>query len=68
MFKEKNDSKMDITPLGEHALFLGRKIYQVQLKLVEEFYKIKQPEVILQEISVISTKFKARTQEIAETI
>ena len=51
--KESNAWKMDITPLQEHALLLRRKIYQVQLKLTEEVYKIKKFETILQEISVI---------------
>ena len=59
---------MDITLLQEHALLLRRKIYQVQLKLAEEVYKIKRAETILQEISVISTDFKRRTQGIAEVI
>ena len=51
-----------------HALLLRNKIYHVQVKLTEEVYKIKQVEAILQEISVISTEFEMRTQEIAETI
>ena len=41
---------MDIAPLREKALFLIGKIYQVQVKLVEEVYKIKQVEARLQEI------------------
>ena len=59
---------MDITPLREHTLFLRNKIYQVQVKLAKEVYKIKKVEAWLQEISVISTEFKTRTEEIAETI
>ena len=59
---------MDITSLREHALLLRGKIYQVHMKLKEEVYQIKQVEAKLQEISMISTEFKARTQEIAETI
>ena len=59
---------MDIRPLREHALSLRNKIYQVQVKLVEEVYRIKQVESRLQEISVIATEFKTMTQEIAETI
>ena len=42
--KATNERKMDITPLREHALSLKNKIYQVQVKLVEEVYKIKQVE------------------------
>ena len=59
---------MDITPLREHALLLKIKVYQVQVKLVDDFYKIKQVESILQEISVIMTNFRKRAQEIAEVI
>ena len=33
---------MDITPLREHALLLKIKVYQVQVKLVEEAYNIKE--------------------------
>ena len=59
---------MDITHLREHALLLRNKIYQVQVKLTEEVYGIKKVEARLQDISVISTEFKTRTQKIAETI
>ena len=59
---------MDITPLREHALLLRRKIYQVQLKLADEVYKIKQEETRLQEISIISIDFRERTLEITEII
>ena len=62
LYKEANEQKMDITPLREHTFLLKRKIYQVQLKLTEEFYTVKQAEIRLQEISVISTDFKIRTQ------
>ena len=66
--KTKNERKIYITPLQEHALLLRRKIYQVQLKLVEEVYNIKQAETRLQEILVISTHFRMRTLEVAEII
>ena len=59
---------MDITPLKEHALLLRGKIYQVQVKLIEEVFKIKQVEARLQEISVIATEFKDKTHDIVETI
>ena len=59
---------MDVTLLQEHALLLERKIYQVQLKLIEEVYKIKQVETRLQEILVTSTNFRTRTEGIAEVI
>ena len=47
LFKVVNEQKMDITLLREHALLLKRKIYQVQLKVAEELYKIKQDETTL---------------------
>ena len=59
---------MDITPLREHTLLLKIKVYQVQVKLADEVYKIKQVESILQEISVIMTDLKKRAQEIAEVV
>ena len=66
--KEANERKMDIATLREHTLFLRGKIYQVQVKLVEEVHRIKKVEARLQEMSVISTEFKTRTQEIAKII
>ena len=59
---------MDIMPLREHALLLRCKIFQVQVKLREEVFKIKQVEARLQEILVVATEFKSKTQDIAETI
>ena len=41
LLKEANEWKMDIAPLREHTLLLRGKIYQVQVKLAEEVYKIK---------------------------
>ena len=66
--KGVNERKIDIRPLGEHALLLRRKIYQVQVKLVEEAFRIKQVKDRLQEISTVATTFKDRTQEIAEIL
>ena len=68
LLKVENEWKMDIMPLHEHTLLLRRKIDQVQVKLAEEFYKIKKVEIRLQEISTISTNFKRRDQEIMEVI
>ena len=53
---------MDITTLREHALLLKIKVYQVQVKLADEVYNIKQAESILKEISVIMTELKKRAQ------
>ena len=63
--KETNERKFNISPLQDYALLIMRKIYQVQLNLANEVYKIKQEETILQEISGISTDFRTRTLEIA---
>ena len=59
---------MDVMPLREHALLLRRKIYQVQRKLTEEVYKIKQAETRLQEISVIMNDFRPRIEGTVEVI
>ena len=59
---------MDITLLRKNSFLLGGKIYQVQVKLAEEVFKIKQVEVRLHEILVIATEFKDKTHDIAETI
>ena len=66
--KATNERKMDIAPLRDHIVLLRGKIYQVQVNLAEDVYRIKQVEDRLHEISMISIKFKARTQEITETI
>ena len=68
LLKESNEQKMDITPLREHSLLLWGKIYQVQVKLIEKVFKIKQVEARMQEILVIATEFKENTHDIAETI
>ena len=48
--KIANERQVYITPFQEKAFLIRRKIYQVQLKLVEEVYKIKQAETRLKEI------------------
>ena len=68
LLKASNEQNMEITPLREHDLLLRGKIYQVQVKLAEEVFRIKQVEAQPQEISVVATEFKAKTQDIAETI
>ena len=68
LLKGENEWKMDIAPMREHAFLLRGKIYQVQVKLAEEVFKIKQVEVRLHEILVIATEFKDKTHDIAETI
>ena len=68
LLKESNERKMDIMPLKEHALLLRGKIYQVQVKLIEEVFKMKQVEARLEEISVVVVEFKDKTHEIAKNI
>ena len=54
--------------MREHALLIRGKIYQVQVKLVEEVSKIKQVEARLHEILVVYIKFKAKTLDIGKII
>ena len=68
LLKASNERKIDIAPLREHSLLLRRKMYQVQVKLAEEFFWIKQAEDQLQDISAVASKFKDITQEIMETL
>ena len=59
---------MDIVSLREHALLIRGKIYQVQVNIALEVFKIKQVEARLQDISVVATELKEKTHKIAETI
>ena len=68
ILKVANERKKYIAPLREHALLLRRKIYQVQVKLAEEAVWVKQVEDRLQEISIVATTFKERTQDIFEIL
>ena len=42
ILKVSNERKIDIAPLREHPLLPRRKIYQVQVKLEEEVFWVKQ--------------------------
>ena len=44
------------------------KIYQMQVQITEEVFKMKQIEVWMQEISATVAEFKDITQDIAEFI
>ena len=66
--KAANERHLDITPFQEQEFLIWWKIYQVQLKLVEEVYKIKQVESRLQEISAISIDFRTKLLEVAEKV
>ena len=66
--KVANEQKTDLTPLTKHTLMLRGKIYQMQVQIVEEVLKVKQVEAQLEEISVIGTQFKDKTQNVIEII
>ena len=68
LLKAKNEQKTDITPLIKHALFLRSKIYQMQVQIARDVFKVKQVEDRLQEISAKATEFKGKTQDVVEFI
>ena len=68
LLKVENEQNVDITPLTKHGIFLRSNIYQMQVHIVREFYKVKQVQDRLQEISASATKFKEKTQDIVEVI
>ena len=39
--KVANERKLDITPFRNHSYLIQRNMYQVQLKLADEIYKIQ---------------------------
>ena len=39
-----NEQRTDITPLTKHALFLKNNIYQMQVQITREVFKVKQVE------------------------
>ena len=49
--KAANEHRTDIAPLTKNALFLKNKIYQIQVQIRREVFKVKQIEDRLQEIS-----------------
>ena len=68
LLKARNDQKTDLEPLTKHALLLRGGIYQMQVQIAEEVFKVRQVEARLQEISVTTTDFKDKTQEVLEVI
>ena len=68
LLKAANEQMTNITPLTKYALFLISKIYQMQVQIMGEVFKVKQVEDRLQEISTIATEFKDKTQELVEVI
>ena len=53
----ENEKQLDLTPFCSQACLLQREINQVQLKLVEEMYTIKQIRARLKEIAHDSSEF-----------
>ena len=66
--KVANGQRTYITPLTKHALFLKNKIYEMQVQIAGEVFKVKQVEDRLQEISATAIEFKEKTQDIVEVI
>ena len=58
----------DITPFHDQACLIQRNIHQVQLKIAEEIYKIKQAETRLKEISTLSIDFSLRMLNVVEKV
>ena len=66
--REANEIQPDVIPFHDQAFLIWRKIHQVQLKLVEEIYKIKKEETRLKEILAISIDFGTRLLEVVEKV
>ena len=66
--KITDEQRIDIAPLTKHALMLRSKIYQMQVQIVEEVLKVRKVEYQLEEILVISSQFKDKTQNVMEII
>ena len=68
LLKETNEQKVDISPFTKQALFLRNKIYQMQIQIAKEVLKVKKVEARLEEISVIASQFRDKTQNAMEII
>ena len=68
LLKVANEQRTDLSPLITHALMLRSKIYQMQVHIVEEVLKVRKVEARLEEISVIASQFKDKTQNVMEII
>ena len=64
LLKVANEQRTNIAPLTKHALMLRSKIYQTQVQIAEEVWKVKQVEARLEEISVVASQFKDKTQNV----
>ena len=68
LLKVEDEQRTDIAPLTTHALMLMSKIYQMQVQIAEEVLKVRKVEARLEEISVIASQFKEKTQNVMEII
>ena len=68
LLKVENEQRIDIKPITKHALFLRNKIYQMQVQITGEVFKVKQVEYRWQGILAKYTMFKYQTQDVVEVI
>ena len=68
LLKKTNEQKVDIAPLTTLALFLKNKIYWIHVQITKEVLKVRQIEAQLEEMLVIASQFKDKTQGIMEII
>ena len=66
--KTTNERQLDITPFRDQACLIWRNMHQVQLKLADKVYKIKQAEARLKEISAVSINFREGILKVAEKV
>ena len=41
LLKVENEQRIDIEPLMKHALMLRKEIYQMQLQIADEMFKVR---------------------------
>ena len=59
---------MDITPFWNQASILQKEINKVLLSLTGEMYRVKQIEVKLKELELISSEFQRRLSDVVELV
>ena len=68
LLKVANEQITNLAPLTTRALMLRRKIYQMQVQSIEKVLKVRQEEDRLEEILVIASQFRDKTQNVMEII
>ena len=68
LFKVANEQATYLTPITKHVIFIKNKIYQMQVQIAGEVFKVKQVEDRLQKILATDTDFKDKTRDIVEVI